>query len=139
MLDRVNMNHLRACGGTGGAGGNGGDGGNGNAALAGAGGPGGSGLGHGKAGREVAAGAHVATSHYIEADRHATAEYAGSALAYTVLTIYRLGDASGAGSVTLAATDLDATNRDIVGGADAMNFAVLGNTPAFDFHDVLVI
>ena len=64
----------------------------------------------GTAGTEAAAvgwsGTHVTTAYYIEANRHTMAEYAGPDTPATVLTIYRMGDASTAGSVTLSATGL---------------------------------
>ncbi len=64
----------------------------------------------GTGGTEAAAvgwsGSHVATSYFIEANRSTLAEYAGPETSATVLTIYRMGDASAAGSVTLSAVGL---------------------------------
>ncbi len=57
----------------------------------------------------------VATAYYMEAASHQLAEFAGAyASSGTVLTVYRLGDAAAAGSVTLALTGVSA-------GADGAN------------------
>ncbi len=85
----------------------------------------------GTAGTEAAAvgwnGAHVATADYIEANRTTMAEFAGPDTPATILMIYRMGDASAKGSITLAAAGLGgALGGNLQGGlhaGDVIQFA----------------